>query len=151
MTLDDLIPPHVTAAVRSLGLHKVAGAMVGVPELTVKEAVAVLGAKAYLRRKEARAIVDGILSYAALAGEKTAEGMLSPQILALLRKAALPAAGGAALAYGASKMNQDPMSPPHSGIPAAVLGALTGGTLGAGQALHNLPGDLGQGLSQALR
>jgi hypothetical protein len=87
MTLDDLIPPHVTTAVHDLGLHKVAGAMLGVPELTLKEAVAVIGAKAYLQRKEARSIADGIASYAALIGEKVAE---NPALMALLQRNLVP-------------------------------------------------------------
>jgi hypothetical protein len=150
MQLDDLIPPHVVQAVASQGLHKVAGAMLGVPELGLDHALRALGERAYRRRKEAHAIVDGIAAFAVLTREKTAD-MISPQVMALLRRAAVPAAGGAALAYGASQMNQDPMGPHHSGIPAALLGALTGGAAGAGNALQGLPGGVGQDLTAALR
>ena len=54
MTLDDLIPPSVTAAVAHHGLHKIAGAMLGVPELNIGVAVKTIGERAYRRRKEAR-------------------------------------------------------------------------------------------------
>jgi len=88
MTLDDLVPPHVTAAVAALGLHKVAGAMLGAPELTLPVALRSLGEKAYLRRKEARCIVDGIAALAVLTDVKVAEA--SP-LADLLRRTIAPA------------------------------------------------------------
>lgn len=87
MTLDDLVPPSVTAAVAAHGLHKIAGAMLGAPELTIKEALETIGQKAYLRRKEARSIADGLAALAVLTGTKVAEN--SP-LAELLRKSVAP-------------------------------------------------------------
>src|SRR3990172_11255721 len=115
MTLDDLIPPYVIAAVRDLGLHKVAGAMLGVPELTLNDAVTSLGTRAYLRRKEARSIVDGIVAYGTLTNEKLAE---NPALMALLRRAAMPALAGAGIAAVPQLIsNQDPMQQHKSVLP----------------------------------
>ena len=148
MTLDDLIPPHVTATVRAAGLHKVAGAMLGVPELTVKEAMFVLGAKAYLRRKEARSIADGIAAYASLTGEKIAE---NPAMMAMLRRAAMPALMGAGIAAAPQLLSNDPMQQHQSMLPALGMGALMGGSAGMLRSVHGLPEGLNQDLAQALR
>jgi hypothetical protein len=148
MNLDDLIPPHVTAAVRDLGLHKVAGAILGVPELTIKEAVATLGAKAYLRRKEARSIVDGIAAFAVLTNEKVAE---SPALMALLRRAAMPALAGAGIAAVPQMLSNDPMQQHQSLLPAMGMGALLGGAGGALHSMHGLPSNVSQDVAQALR
>jgi hypothetical protein len=88
MTLDNLIPPSVTAAVAHHGLHKIAGAMLGAPELNLNIALQSIGEKAFLRRKEARAVADGIAALAVLRGEKVAAD--SP-LAALLRKTVAPA------------------------------------------------------------
>lgn len=115
MTLDDLVPPSVTAAVAAHGLHKIAGAMLGAPELTIKEALQSIGAKAYLRRKEARSIADGIAALAVLRGEKVA---MNPETMALLSRSVVPALAGAgvgALAGGEGHRTE---------------GALAGGALG---------------------
>lgn len=146
MTLDDLIPPFVTRTVARQGLHKIAGAMLGVPELTSKEAVAVIGAKAYLRRKEARTIVDGIAAYATVTGEKIAE---DPALMALLRRAAMPALAGAGVA--AIPQLLDPNRQGQSLLPAMGMGALLGGAGGAANAIHNLHPDASQALAGALR
>lgn len=148
MTLDDLIPPHVTSAVRDLGLHKVAGAMLGVPELTIKEAVATIGMKAFVRRKEARAIADGIAAYATLTNEKIAE---SPALMALLRRAAMPAAAGAGIGMAPHFLSSDPYEQQKSAVPAGALGALLGGLTGIASGMHGLPPELSQGVAQALR
>lgn len=66
MTLDDLIHPSLPTRVNALGLHKIAGAMHALPELTTADAVTILGARAYMRRKEARVIADGIAALAVL-------------------------------------------------------------------------------------
>ena len=148
MTLDDLIPAHVTATVAEQGLHKIAGAMLGVPELSVKEAVAVIGMKAYLRRKEARAIVDGIAAYATLTNEKVAE---NPALMALLRRAAIPAAAGAGIATIPHLMSQDPQE--HSlraMLPSMGIGALVGGAGGGLAALGSATSGGGAGLGQDL-
>lgn len=126
MTLDNLIPRSTVDTVARVGLHKIAGAMLGVPELTMKEAVQVIGAKAYLRRKEARFIVNGITAYAAVTNEKVAE---NPAMMALLRRALMPAAMGAGIGAVPHLMSNDP----NKGSPFAAMGAgaLIGG-LGGG-------------------
>lgn len=68
MTLDDLVPPRVTASVAAHGLHKVAGAMLGQPELTLPVALRSLGEMSYRRRKEARAIADGVAALGVVTG-----------------------------------------------------------------------------------
>jgi hypothetical protein len=88
MTLDDLIPPSVTAAVAHHGLHKIAGAMLGVPELNIGVAVKTIGERAYRRRKEARAIADGLGALAAVTGTKIAE---DSALAELLRRTVAPA------------------------------------------------------------
>ena len=90
MTIDDLIPCHTVAVVAAAGLHKIAGAMHGIDEMTLPAAIGSIGARAYARRKEARAIVDGITSYAALTGEKTAE---DTGLMEMLRRIVVPVRG----------------------------------------------------------
>jgi hypothetical protein len=150
MTLDDLIPPHVTAAVRDLGLHKIAGAMHGVPELTVKEAVTSIGVKAFMRRKEARAIADGIAAYAVVTNEKIAE---NPAMMALLQKSLMPALAGAGIAAVPHLISRDPQE--HelgSMLPSMGIGALLGGAGGAASALGTATrGPIGQELAANLQ
>lgn len=146
MTLDDLIPPATLQAVASAGLHKIAGAMAGVPEMGLKEAVALLGAKACLRRKEARAIADGIAAYGALTGEKVAE---NPALSALLRRSVMPALGGAAIASVPHFLSDDPNK--GSVLPALGIGALLGGAGGAIRDVGALPGPLNEEVASALR
>lgn len=90
MTLDDIIPRHVVETVARVGLHKIAGAMNGIDEMTLPAAIGILGAKSYLRRKEARAIADGIASYAVLSGTKVAE---DPSLVEALRRIVVPVRG----------------------------------------------------------
>jgi hypothetical protein len=146
MTLDDLIPPSVRHAVAAAGLHKIAGAMTGVPEMGLKEAVAVIGAKAWLRRKEARAIAEGIAAYGTLVGEKVAE---NPALSALLRRSVMPALGGAAIAAVPHFLSDDPNK--GSVLPSVGIGALLGGAGGAIRDVGALPGGLNQEVAEALR
>lgn len=148
MTLDDLIPPEVTAAVAAHGLHKIAGLMLGVPELHADVALRTIGARAYLRRKEARAIAEGIAAFGALTGEKVAE---NPALMALLRRAAMPALAGAGIAAAPKLLSNDPMQPPGGVMHDALLGALLGGVGGAAHGMHGLPADLSQEVAGALR
>lgn len=148
MNLNDLIPPSVTAAVADLGLHKVAGAMLGVPELNLDVAIRTLGERAYLRRKEARAIADGIAAYAVVTGEKIAE---NPAIMALLRRAAMPALAGAGIAAAPQMLSDDPMQQHKSMMPAMGIGALLGGLGGIAHGVGKLPGPLSGELASALK
>ncbi len=135
MTLDDLVPPAVTAAVADLGLHKIAGAMHGVPELDLGVALRTLGERAYRRRKEARAIADGIAAYATVTGEKIAE---NPALMALLRRSAMPAMMGAGIAAIPHMMSQDPQEHTlRAMLPSLLAGGLVGGTAGGVSALHD--------------
>lgn len=146
MTLDDLIPPSTLKAVASTGLHKIAGAMAGVSEMNLKEAVETLGVKAWLRRKEARAIADGIAAYGTLVGEKIAE---NPALSALLRRSVMPALGGAAIAAVPHFLSNDPNQ--GSALPAMGIGALLGGAGGAIRDIGALPQGLNQDVAGALR
>lgn len=146
MTLDDLVPPSVTRAVARVGLHKIAGAMNGVPEMNLKEAVAAIGTKAWLRRKEARSIAEGIAAYGALVGEKIAE---NPALSALLRRSVMPALGGAAIASVPHFLSDDPNK--GSVLPALGIGALLGGAGGAIRDVGALPSGLNEEVASALR
>ncbi len=148
MTLDDLIPPAVTSAVADLGLHKVAGQMLGERELSLPRALQTLGERAYRRRKEARAIVDGITALAVVTGEKTA--LESPALMALLRRSAMPALAGAGIAAAPHLLSNDPQ-PPGSTMHDALLGALLGGAGGAALGVHGLPGQVSQDVAAALK
>lgn len=136
MTLDDLIPSDVTRAVADLGLHKIAGAMHGVPELDLGVALRSLGERAYRRRKEARAIADGIAAYAAVTNEKIAE---NPELMALLRRAAMPALAGAGIAAAPKILSDDPYIQQKSIVPSLGIGALLGGAAGIAHGAGMLP------------
>ena len=139
MILDDLIPPSTTRAVAALGLHKVAGTMLGVPELRLSDAVATLGARAYARRKEARAVVDGIAAFGVLTGVKLAD---NTALMTMLRHAALPALAGAGIAVAPQLINPDPNQPHSSMLPSALIGGLIGGAGSVGRTMSQLPHDL---------
>lgn len=66
MTINDLIPHEVTETIARVGLNKIAAAMSGLETLDMPRAVGIIGARSYLRRKEARSIADGIAAYASL-------------------------------------------------------------------------------------
>jgi len=53
-------------AIKSKGLHKVAGAMIGIDEVTIKDAAQVIGTRARLRRQEFAKIASGIQALAAV-------------------------------------------------------------------------------------
>lgn len=147
MTLDDLIPSALPRAVAAHGLHKIAGAMLGVPELNLAAAMRSLGERAYLRRKEARSIADGVAAYAAVTGEKIAE---NPALMAMLRRSVMPALAGAGIAAAPRLLSDDPMQ--HgSVVPAMGIGALLGAAGGALHSAAGLPPDLSQAVAGALR
>jgi hypothetical protein len=83
---DHLLSPAAVGIIRAAGLHKVAGAMVGIDEMTMPHAVAIIGMRAYERRKTARLVADGIVSLAA-ATDKTA---MTPEAAAHLRRSIEP-------------------------------------------------------------
>ena len=147
MNLDDLVPASTVRAVAAQGLHKIAGAMQGVPELTLPLAVQSLGARAFLRRKEARSIAEGIAAFATVSGEKTAE---NPALMAMLRRSVMPAIAGAGIAAAPRLLSNDPMQ--HgSALPAMGIGALLGAAGGALQGVGTLPMPLNQEVANALR
>lgn len=146
MELKDLIPASTIEAIATHGLHKVAGAMHGVEELRMGDALRTLGAKAYTRRKEARLITNGIVAYAGLTGEKIAE---NPAMMELLKRTLAPAALGAGIAAVPSLMSNDP----HRGsmLPSMGVGALLGGVGGGIHALNAATkGPVGAQLGSAL-
>lgn len=75
--------------VRAVGLHKVAGAMNGVSEMTAPIAAGIVGAKAYERRKVAQLVASGIVSLATV--EKQS---MSSEIAERLRGSVVPATRG---------------------------------------------------------
>jgi hypothetical protein len=70
MNLKNLVSPRAVAALKTAGLHNVVGEMTGGGEMTAAKAAGLIGASAFMRRKSAKLIVDGLLSLAAV--EKTA-------------------------------------------------------------------------------
>lgn len=113
---------------RTAGLHKMAGALEGVDELGLKEAVSILGRKAYLRRKEAAQVVAGIGALAELRNEKVADWGV------LLRRALMPALASAGLATLPDLMADGPLDTDK-----ALQHALIGGALGGvGSGIHTL-------------
>lgn len=89
--LNHLISPDAVATIRAAGLHKIAGAMHGVDEMTMPVAVGLIGQRAYVRRKTARLVADGIISLAA-ATDKTA---MTTEAVAHLRRSVAPSTKGA--------------------------------------------------------
>lgn len=130
MNLEDLVPAATREVIAREGLHKVAGAMYDVPELTAKEAARLLGMKAFLRRKEARVIATGLAALGTVTGEKVAE---NPLLMALLRRSVMPAALGAGIAAVPHLMSDDPNK--GSPLPTMAAGALLGGVGGSLNAL----------------
>lgn len=76
---------HTVDIVRAAGLHKVAGVMNGVSEMTAPTAMGVIGAKAYARRKEAQLVASGLVSLAVV--QKQA---MSAETAAKLREIVTP-------------------------------------------------------------
>ena len=107
---EKLFPEHLRETLRRTGLHKIAGAMLNVDEVTIKEAVAVIGAKAFLRRRETQKIAAGIEALAALTGEKTA-GPGLPWGTMLSRSVAPALLGGAAATLPHMIMSPQPTDP----------------------------------------
>lgn len=145
MNIDDLIPPHVTRIVAEVGLHKIAGAMNGAPEMTLKEASALIGMRAYRRRKEARAIADGIAAYAVLSGEKVADAAALSSVLGHALVPATITAGAATVPY---LMSDDP-NKGSIATPLAVGGAIGGGA-DILKSLYHAPSSVGQELAHVL-
>lgn len=146
MNLENLIPAVTREVIARDGLHKVAAVMYGVDELNIKEAARLIGAKAFQRRKEARAIADGIVAFAAVNNEKVAS---NEALMALLRRAVAPAAMGAGIAAVPHLMSNDPQK--GSPLPAMGIGALLGGMGGSMHAFNAATkGPVGPHMTQAL-
>lgn len=146
---EKLFPEHLRETLRRTGLHKVAGAMLGIDEVTLKEAVAVIGAKAYFRRRETQKIAAGIDAFAVLTGEKVAENPLLDLGGTLLRRG-LPMA---ALTTGISTIPKlirgEPIQGEDLALP-AVAGLLGGAGSAAYKGLKANP-HLIDPLTQAVR
>jgi hypothetical protein len=147
--IENFILPQNLEVIQRGGLHKLAGAMTGFDELTLKEAVAIVGAKALQRRREMHKIAQGLDDLAVLAGEKLAGDPWHE----LLGRAAFPAAAGAGIALASRAMSPMPMDS-NDALMSGGTGALLGGVAGAGaglaRALRSTP-DLAAQLAQALR
>jgi hypothetical protein len=155
MDAEKLYPAHLRDTLRRVGLHKIAGAMLGCDEVTLKEAVAVIGAKAYFRRRETQKIAAGIDALEALTRtkEKTAASP-SGEVLRALLRAGLPAAvGGAGLAVLPKVLSNDPQDK-SSYIAPALLGGglgLLGGAAGAGLRASSANPESAAGIAAAIR
>lgn len=128
--VETFLSPDNVETLRRTGLHKVAGAMAGTDELTIKHAVSLIGTKAYQRRRETQKIAAGLKALADLTNEKVADTVWGP----LMQKAMGPAVlgmGAAALPAIMSHQELDPMQ--------IAMGGVLGGTVGMGQAMANVP------------
>ncbi len=132
LKLETFMRPEALSALQRQGLHKIAGAMNGVDELTIKEAARLIGEQAYRRRAEMKKIAAGLKDFAALT-EKNAAG--SPVLEAALQRAVLPALGGAAIGVVPKLMSNEPTSQSDL-LTSGALGAVMGGLGGAGMAIH---------------
>ena len=129
MDITRFIPARNLDVLRRAGLHKVAGAMCGVEEMTLKEAVAIGAAQMFVKNAEYRVIREGLESLAALRGEKTAEGpmdLIGPLLLRALPGAAIGGLG----AYAASPND------PDAELRNIGMGAGIGGIAGLLRGLH---------------
>ncbi len=147
--IENFIPPQNLEVIQRAGLHKLAGALTGFDELTLKEAVAIVGGKAFMHRGERHKIALGLRDLALLTGEKNAGDPWHE----LLGRAAFPAAAGAGIALASRAMSPLPMDQ-NDALMSGGTGALLGGTLGAGtslqRALRTSP-ELAAQLAHALR
>ena len=153
--VEKLFPAHLRGTLQRAGLHKIAGAMLGVDEVTLKEAVAVVGAKAYLRRRETQKIAAGIDAFAAIThqGEKQAASPQAQVLMSLLRSGLPAAVGGAGLAVLPKVLSNDPRDDRGYLAPALLGGGLglLGGAMGTGlRAAKNNPGSAA-GIAQAIK
>jgi hypothetical protein len=123
--VENFISPRNLQILSRTGLHKTAGALNGIDEMTIKHAVAIIGTKARQKRAEAQTIQAGIEAYAALRGEKTA----GPGNMSLLQHGlkGIPAAllGGG---IGYAMAPNDPEEEKRKMQQGALMG-LIGGTL----------------------
>lgn len=108
------------------GLHKTAGAMVGVPELTIKQAVTILGMKLRQKRAEDALIHDGIQALGELRGEKVAAGLQLQRWLPHVSQGLPAALLGGGIGYALAP--DDPQAENKYLTRGALLGLL-GGTL----------------------
>lgn len=126
MDLERFLEPRERETIGRVGLHKIAGVMNGIDEMNFKTAVAVLAAKAYIKRAEMRTIQDGIRALASLRGEKVAQSPWGPLLTRALPGAALGGVG----AYLASPQD------PEQELRNTAVGAGVGGGLGLLNALR---------------
>lgn len=129
LDVEKYVSPRALEAVRRAGLHKVAAVIEGVDEITIKEAVSILGRKAYMRRKEAGQVAAGIAALAELRNEKVANW--GP----LLQRSFLPAVAGAGLAMVPDMMQEGPFDPDKA-MQHALMGGALGGVGGAARSLQ---------------
>lgn len=131
------VPEKNLDTLRRTGLHKIAGAMMGIDELTIKEAVGIIGARAYQRRAEMKKIAAGLVALAEVTGEKTAA---NPMWEALLHRGLMPAVAGGAIATLPSLMSSQPTDTQDL-LTNFGMGAALGGVGGMANALHQIPGN----------
>jgi len=123
MDLQNFVRPETLSTLKRVGLSKFAGAMLGVDELTIKEAAREIGRRAFMSRVEAKKIASGIDALAELQGvPKTA----APSLLATLAARSIPhAIGGAAIAAAPELTADGPVNTDK-----LIERALMGGGLG---------------------
>lgn len=66
--IENFVSPRAIQTIQRAGLHKVAGVMAGVEEITIKTAAQIIGTKARLRRSEFQKIAEGIQAFETVTG-----------------------------------------------------------------------------------
>ena len=132
VNLDNLVPARAIAAIKTAGLHRITGIMAGFDEINIKTAAGLIGARAYMRRKQAALMAEGIGALTLVRGEKLAGGWEE-----LLRRSFLPAVAGAGIATVPDLLQDGPLNTDR-----ALEHAIIGGGLG-------LAGGVGHGIYSA--
>jgi hypothetical protein len=119
--IENFISPNNLNVLAEAGLAKVAGAMYGHDEMTMREAFTEIGRRSFIKRAEQRGIADGIRAFAALTGqEKNAalERLLRPGSMAM------PLLGAGMMA-GPEMMSDGPVDW-HSVLKKGLVGGAAG-------------------------
>lgn len=150
--VENFIAPENLRKIATIGLHKIAGAMYGVDELTMRDAFEQIGRRYFAKRAEARTIAEGIEAFAALTDQpKTAalERLLRPNSMAMPLL-------GAGLMAAPEMMHDGPIdwnAAMKKGLLGAGAGAVGGGIANLERTLKSNPaiaGDLERALSRGV-
>jgi len=136
--MERLLPNDSVERIKQAGLHKIIGAMYGVDELNIKEAVELLGAMTYMHMEETKKTASAIRAFRALRGEKVADAAAALDALGAAGMRALPAGIGGALLLRA--MNNNPETMDRDTAIGGGAGLLGGAAAGLFRGMSRAPG-----------